>query len=497
MTQSKTRVVIAGGGTAGWLSAFSLVTRLGALLDITLVESEQIGTVGVGEATIPTMCNFHRLMGLDEREFMAATQATFKLGIQFDNWGNQGDSYVHSFGEIGQRSWMAEFHEFWMEAVANGQQDTLEDYCLELKAAKQNKFALKVGNRPLNFAYHLDATAYAAYLRNKAEQAGVTRIEGKITTVNKHPDSGNLRELVLDNDARIEGDVFIDCTGFRALLIGEALGVGYDDWSHLLAADRAIAVQTTAVEPPRPYTIATAHDAGWQWRIPLQSRVGNGIVYSSRFSDDETALATLMSNVTGEAVTEPRYLKFKTGMRQQAWAKNCVAIGLSSGFLEPLESTSIHLVTTALIRLMKLFPFEGECGLLAERYNRETQKEMETIRDFIVLHYHLTQRDDSAFWDFYRNMEIPESLQHRMAMFAEHGYVWPDDVALFRVDSWVQVMMGQGLMPKRHHGASRMLPTASLTQQLTAFKQSVNNALAQLPEHAAFIKQYCPADKSA
>ena len=316
MTQSKTRVVIAGGGTAGWLSAFSLVTRLGALLDITLVESDQIGTVGVGEATIPTMCNFHRLMGLDEREFMAATQATFKLGIQFDNWGNQGDSYVHSFGEIGQRSWMAEFHEFWMEAVANGQQDTLEDYCLELKAAKQNKFALKVGNRPLNFAYHLDATAYAAYLRNKAEQAGVTRIEGKITTVNKHPDSGNLRELVLDNDARIEGDVFIDCTGFRALLIGEALGVGYDDWSHLLAADRAIAVQTTAVEPPRPYTIATAHKAGWQWRIPLQSRVGNGIVYSSRFSDDETALATLMSNVTGEAVTEPRYLKFKTGMRQ-------------------------------------------------------------------------------------------------------------------------------------------------------------------------------------
>lgn len=496
MTHKKTRVVIAGGGTAGWLSAFSLVTRLGNLLDITLVESDQIGTVGVGEATIPTMCNFHRLMGLDEREFMAATQATFKLGIQFDNWANQGDSYVHSFGEIGQRSWMAEFHEFWMQANANRQQDKLEDYCLELKAAKQNKFALKVGNRPLNYAYHLDATAYAAYLRNKAESAGVTRREGKIVQVNKHLDSGNLSALVLDNGTHIDGDVFIDCTGFRALLIGEELGVGYHDWSHLLAADRAIAVQSTAIEPPRPYTIATAHKAGWQWRIPLQSRVGNGIVYSSRFSDDESALDTLMSNITGDPVTSPRYLKFTTGMRKQAWANNCIAIGLSSGFLEPLESTSIHLVTTALIRLMKLFPFDGECRLLAERYNRETQKEMETIRDFIVLHYHLTQRDDSEFWHFYRTMDIPESLQHRMAMFAEHGYAWPDDVALFRVDSWVQVMMGQGLIPKRHHGASRMLPAQSLTQQLTAFKQSVNQALAQLPAHDTFLKQYCPANQS-
>ena len=496
MTHKKTRVVIAGGGTAGWLSAFSLVTRLGNLLDITLVESDQIGTVGVGEATIPTMCNFHRLMGLDEREFMAATQATFKLGIQFDNWANQGDSYVHSFGEIGQRSWMAEFHEFWMQANANGQQDKLEDYCLELKAAKQNKFALNVGNRPLNYAYHLDATAYAAYLRNIAESAGVTRREGKIVQVNKHSDSGNLSTLVLDNGTHIDGDVFIDCTGFRALLIGEELGVGYHDWSHLLAADRAIAVQSTAIEPPRPYTIATAHKAGWQWRIPLQSRVGNGIVYSSRFSDDESALDTLMSNISGDPVTSPRYLKFTTGMRKQAWANNCIAIGLSSGFLEPLESTSIHLVTTALIRLMKLFPFDGECRLLAERYNRETQKEMETIRDFIVLHYHLTQRDDSEFWHFYRTMDIPESLQHRMAMFAEHGYAWPDDVALFRVDSWVQVMMGQGLMPKRHHGASRMLPAQSLTQQLTAFKQSVNQALAQLPAHDTFLKQYCPANQS-
>ena len=493
MAQKKTRVVVAGGGTAGWLTAFSLVTRLGNVLDIILVESDQIGTVGVGEATIPTMCNFHQLMGINEQEFMAATNATFKLGIQFDNWANEGDSYIHSFGEIGQRSWMAEFHEFWMEAVANGQQDSLEDYCLELKAAKANKFATKIGNRPLNFAYHLDATAYAAYLRKKSEAAGVTRREGKIQSVDTDPESGNLTRLTLDTGIAIEGDVFIDCTGFRGLLIGEHLGVGYEDWSHWLAADRAIAIQTQSTEAPKPYTIATAHKAGWQWRIPLQSRVGNGIVYSSRYLSDEDALATLKQNLDGEMLTEPRYLKFKTGRREKAWHKNCIAVGLASGFLEPLESTSIHLVTTALIRLMKLFPFSSDHELLAEQYNRETQKEMETIRDFIILHYNLTKRTDSDFWDHYRTMDIPEPLAHRMAIFAQNGYVWPDDVALFRVDSWVQVMMGQGLMPAQHHGASRMLPTDGLKQQLSAFKQSVDNALGQLPAHADFIARYCPA----
>lgn len=494
MAHSKNRVVVAGGGTAGWLTAFSLVTRLGNVLDISLVESDQIGTVGVGEATIPTMCNFHQLMGIDEREFMAQTQATFKLGIQFDNWGNKGDSYIHSFGEIGQRSWMAEFHEFWLEAIANGQQDSLEEYCLELKAAKQNKFATKIGNRPLNFAYHLDATAYAAYLRKKAEAAGVVRLEGKIEQVVTSADTGNIKQLNLANGQQVAGDVFIDCTGFRGLLIGEHLGVDYDDWSHYLAADRAIAVQTAATEAPRPYTIATAHEAGWQWRIPLQSRVGNGIVYSSQFLSDEQALSTLMQNLDGEPLTEPRYLRFKTGCRSKAWHKNCISIGLASGFLEPLESTSIHLVTTALIRLMKLFPFSDNHELLAERYNRETRLEMETIRDFIILHYHLTSRDDSEFWRHYKNMEISESLAHRMALFAQNGYAWPDDVALFRVDSWVQVMMGQGLMPAQHHGAGRILPPEGLKQQMAAFKQSVNNALNQLPSHDSFIKQYCPAN---
>ena len=492
MTNSKTKVVIAGGGTSGWLSAYSLVSRLGNVVDITLVESDQIGTIGVGEATIPTMRTFHRLIGIDEQEFMSATQATFKLGIEFDNWGQQGDSYFHSFGVIGQRSWMAEFHEFWMEAKTQGFGGSLEDYCLELKAAKANKFATQVGKKPINYAFHLDATAYAAYLRTKSEAAGVIRKEGLIEQVAKD-ESGHITALILNNGEKISGDFFIDCTGFRALLIGEHLEVGYEDWSHFLAADSAIAVQTEAVEAPRPYTQAIAHPAGWQWRIPLQSRMGNGIVYSSKFLSDDEARSTLMGNLTGKPLTEPKQLRFTTGRRKKAWHKNCVAIGLSSGFLEPLESTSIHLVTTALLRLMKLFPFGGKTDLLAEHYNREAQLEAETIRDFIVLHYHLTERDDSPFWDHYRTMEIPESLAHRMAIFRENGYAWPDDVNLFRVDSWVQVMMGQGITPEQHHQGSRVLPTQGLKEQMMALRKMVKNSVEQLPEHDDFIKQYCPA----
>ena len=490
--QAKTKVVVAGGGTAGWLTAYSLVTRLGKLLDITLVESDQIGSVGVGEATIPTMRTFHRLVGIDEQEFMAATHATFKLGIQFNNWGQQDESYFHSFGEIGQRSWMAEFHEFWLEAKAQGFGGSLDDYCLEHKAAKANKFATMAGNKPLNFAYHLNATAYAAYLRTKSEIAGVKRIEGRIEKI-QNDQTGNIASITLDNGSTVSGDIFIDCTGFRGLLIDENLQVQYEDWSHWLAADSAIAVQTEAVEAPRPYTQAIAHSAGWQWRIPLQNRVGNGIVYSSQFLSDDEARSTLMGNIKGSTISEPRQLRFTTGRRKKAWHKNCIAIGLSSGFLEPLESTSIHLITTALVRLMKLFPFGGNTHLLSEQFNRETQLELETVRDFIILHYHLTQRNDSPFWQHYRTMAIPDSLAHRMAMFHENAYAWPDDVALFRVDSWVQVMMGQGLLPKQHHGGSRMLTPENLQQQMMALSKTINHSVTQLPAHADFIHTYCPA----
>ena len=485
------KVVIAGGGTAGWMTACGLSTRLAGLIDITLIESDTIGTVGVGEATIPPMRNFHRLMNIDEQEFMRATQATFKLGIVFDNWGDIGESYIHSFGEIGQRSWMAEFHEFWMEAQSQGYGGSLEDYCLELKAAKAGKFATAVDDTRLNFAFHLDATRYAQYLRQISEKAGVNRVEGMIKQVQKNQQTGAIDALLLENGELIQGDLFIDCTGFRSLLLGESLGVAFDDWSHWLASDRAIAVQTKATEAPPPYTRAIAHPSGWQWRIPLQTRVGNGIVYSSRFLSDDEAKQTLVDNISGDMITEPRLLKYRTGSRQKSWHKNCVALGLSSGFIEPLESTSIHLVMTAIIRLIRLFPFGDKSQALADRFNQETREEIETVRDFIILHYKQTQRQDSDFWNAYRTMEIPETLAHRMQIFKENGYVWPDDVALFRVDSWVQVMMGQGLTPQSYHNAGKLTPGNGLEQSLAKIKASIDAKVQKLPTHQQFIQQYC------
>lgn len=487
------KVVIAGGGTAGWMASCGLSTRLNGLLDITLVESDAIGTVGVGEATIPPMRNFHRLMNIDEQEFMRETQATFKLGIEFDNWGEVGDSYIHSFGEIGQRSWMAEFHEFWMEAQAQGFGGSLEDYCLELKAAKAGKFATEIGDTRLNFAFHLDATRYAKYLRQKSEKAGVRRVEGLIKEVQQDADSGEIKALLLESGELIEGDLFIDCTGFRSLLLGETLGVEFDDWSHWLFSDRAIAVQTTSVEEPIPYTRATAHPSGWQWRIPLQSRVGNGIVYSSKFMSDDEAKETLLNNITGEMITEPRLLRYRTGSRQKSWHKNCVALGLASGFIEPLESTSIHLVMTAIIRLIRLFPFAGNSEHLAYRFNDETRTEIETVRDFVILHYKQTQRTDSDFWNAYRTMDIPQTLAHRIDIFKQNAYVWPDDVALFRVDSWVQVMMGQGLKPESFHSAGKITGKQGLMQSLAKLKSSIEQTVQQLPTHQQFINHYCAA----
>ncbi|MDH4124064.1 MAG: tryptophan 7-halogenase [Gammaproteobacteria bacterium] len=488
--QDKIRVVVAGGGTAGWLTAYSLVKRLGNLLDITLVESDQIGTVGVGESSVPTMRRFHQFFGIDEREFMRATQATFKLCIVFENWGAPGQRYAHTFGEIGQSNWLVEFHQYWLEAYANGFGGSLEDYCLELKAAKAGKFAVKAGETPLKYAFHLDATAYAGFLRQKSESLGVRRVEGKISEVIVDSVTGNIQSLELEQDRQVAGDFFVDCTGFKSLLLGSALHVEFEDWSHWLAADRALAVQTTSTEPPLPYTRAIAHSSGWQWRIPLQSRTGNGLVYSSGFCSDDDARVTLLGNITGQSITEPRLLKFKTGRRKNAWQKNCVAIGLSAGFIEPLESTSIHLIDTAVVRLMRLFPFSGAMAPLAEQFNRETLVEWEAVRDFIILHYKLTQRDDSEFWNYYRTMDIPDSLAHRMEIFREHGFAWPDSVSFFPAHSWVQVMFGQGLFPEHRHGASRILPPEALKLELEKLSAFVNHNLAKLPDHNDFLRQY-------
>lgn len=487
------RVVIAGGGTAGWLSACGLSRRLGRLLDITLVESEAIGTIGVGEATIPPIRNFHRIMDIDEAAFMRATQATFKLGIVFDNWGEIGDSYMHSFGEIGRRSWMAEFHEFWLEARDQGFGGRLDEYCLELMAAKAGKFAKNVQDTRLNFAFHVDAARYAAFLRQLSEAAGVRRVEGKIREVRKHAQTGALAALVLDSGELIEGDLFIDCTGFRALLIGDALGVGVEDWSPWLAADRAIAVQSEASGPPPAYTRAIAHAAGWQWRIPLQTRVGNGIVYSSRFLADDEARDTLLRNLRGATRGEPRLLRFGAGRRSKAWEKNCVAVGLAGGFVEPLESTSIHLVMTGIFRLIRLFPFGEDRQALARRFNEETRVEMEAVRDFIILHYKQTKRRDSDFWNACRTMDIPDSLAERIEIFRSHAYAWSDDVTLFRVASWVQVMMGQGIDPGAHHKAGRLMDAAALRRSMGEIGDSIARKLRQMPTHQAFIERYCRA----
>ncbi len=490
------KVVIAGGGTAGWTVAAALVKNLGPLIQITLVESDMIGTVGVGESTIPTARRFHELLGLDEREVVRATQASFKLGISFENWTRDGERYFHSFGTLGRSTWMADFQHMWLAARKMGVAGPLEDYSLETQAALAGNFRTG-GDAPLNYAYHLDATAYGQYLRHFAEPLGVRRVEGRITEVRLDPASGHITALALDNGSLIEGDLFIDCTGFRALLIEEALETGYEDWTHWLATDRALAVQTSAAGPARPYTRAMAHKAGWQWQIPLQHRVGNGLVYCSEFISDDEALALLTSRLDGEMLTEPRVIRYVSGSRRKAWNRNCVAIGLSSGFVEPLESTSIHLIMIAVTRLMQLFPFDGEMDALAARFNDLSKRELEGIRDFIVLHYHLNQRTGEPFWDRCRNMDIPDSLAARIALFKESATAFQASDELFRVDSWVQVMLGQGLEPEGHHALGQMIGADKLCGSLESLAAQFKQVAAALPLHQAFLDHYSPQPAAA
>ena len=487
----KTRVVIAGGGTAGWLAAALLTRQLGALIDVTLVESDEIGTVGVGEATIPTVQAFHALLGLDEREFMAATGATFKLGIAFENWAHAGDRYIHSFGDVGRSTWMGDFQHFWLEARQQGCAGPLGDYCFELQAAEAGRFALGEADPRLNYAYHFDAGRYARFLRARCEKLGLRRVEGRIARVERDAESGRIAALVLGDETRVEGDLFLDCTGFRGLLIGETLGVGYEDWGHWLPADRALAVQTASVEPARPYTRAIAHDAGWQWRIPLQHRVGNGIVYSSRYLSDDVARERLLGAVKGATLTEPRLLRFTTGRRQRVWEGNTIALSLAGGFVEPLESTSIHLIMIALIRLLQVFPVNGISPAVVARYNRQTQREMEGVRDFIILHYHLNQRPE-RFWRDCATMDIPDSLAERIALFTEGAQAFQASDDLFRVSSWLQVMLGQRLTPQAWHPLARLMPADRLGATLAAFKADIAARVAQLPTHQAFLDAHCP-----
>ena len=488
------KVVIAGGGTAGWMAAAALSKTLGKVLDITLIESDEIGTVGVGEATIPPLVTYHRLLDINEQKFMAAVQGTFKLGIGFENWRAVGQHYIHSFGVTGHDHWAAGFQHFWLKARERGLAGDYGDYCLELRAAQESKFAHlpKVG---INYAFHIDASLYARFLRQFSEGYGARRLEGKIVEVRTNADTGFIESLKLDSGNEIEGDLFIDCTGFRGLLIEQTLHAGYEDWSHWLPCDSAVAVQTESTGEAIPYTRSIARGAGWQWRIPLQHRVGNGMVYCSRYISDAGARETLLGNVEGALLTEPRVIKFRPGQRRRAWIKNCVALGLASGFIEPLESTSIHLIQRGITRLMQMFPHTAIAASDVEEYNRQTSYEIEHIRDFIVLHYHVTERDDTPFWRYCRNMEIPASLDHRIELFRETGRVFRVPNELFAENSWIQVMLGQGIVPRQYHPVVNIMSDDELSRFLGNIKTSVEATVALLPKHEAYVRQYCPAER--
>lgn len=495
MKQGIKKVVIAGGGTAGWIAGVSLAKLLGKNLDITLVESDEISTVGVGEATIPPLITLHRLLKINEQEFMAATSATFKLGISFENWRNVNEDYIHSFGTTGQDCWAGGFQHFWLKGKEEGISTDYADYCPEVAASLDNKFAI-TPKQSLNYAYHLDATAYAKFLRKFAEENGLKRVEGKIETIQTHQENGFIKSLTLASGQVIEGDLFIDCTGFRGLLIEQTLHSGYDDWSHWLPCDSALAVQTKAIDEPIPYTRSIGREAGWQWRIPLQHRVGNGLVYCSKYQTDESARETLLSNVQGETITEPLQIRFRTGTRRKHWNKNCVALGLASGFVEPLESTSIHMIQKSIIRLMQMFPLNGIEQTDIDEFNDQTFFELENIRDFIILHYFVTNRDDTPFWRHCANMSIPDSLSHRIELFRETGRVFHKQSELFGENSWVQVMLGQGITPRQYHPIADMMTREELTKFLEQHKQRSRQIAEQLPNHAEFVAHYCPTKVS-
>ncbi|WP_027864503.1 tryptophan halogenase family protein [Massilia alkalitolerans] len=488
------RVVIAGGGTAGWMAAACISKVLGKRLDIKLVESDEIGTVGVGEATIPTLLNFHNLLEINEQEFMAETKATFKLGISFENWRNVNEDYIHSFGLTGTDHWTAGFQHFWHKGRERGLAGDYGDYCLELRASQENKFA-HLPRSGMNYAYHLDASAYARYLRKFSERFGVQRIEGKIVDVSTSALSGQVRSITLDSGADIEGDLFIDCTGFRALLIGQAMGVEYEDWSQWLFNDSAAALQTSSVRDAIPLTRSIAHPFGWQWRIPLQHRVGNGIVFSSRYVEEGAAIEALLGNIEGEALMKPRVIRFKPGQRRQIWKNNVVAVGLSSGFLEPIESTSIHLIQRSIIRLMQMFPTSGIVQSDIDEFNRQAWEEVSQIRDFIILHYKVNNRIDAPYWTDARNMEVPKSLQHRIDLFRETGRVFRIANELFAENSWIQVMLGQGIMPYRHHQSADLMGDEELSHFLGSIKGQIDRTVAGLPSHQSYVERYCSTPK--
>ena len=487
------KVVVLGGGTAGWLSASLMAKLLANRVDITVIESSSIGTVGVGEATIPPIIAFNNALGIDEKTMIKRTGATIKLGIEFENWGKVGDRYMHAFGNIGKSFPFCEFHHLLHLARQQGANHSLWDFSLNYQAAKAGRFSpLKsLPNTQLGgteHAYHFDASLYAQLLRERAEKMGVSRIDAKVERVQQHH-NGDVQALHLDNGEAVHGDLFIDCSGLRALLIERTLGVGFEDWSHWLPCDSAVAVQSELPSDyePAPYTRSIAHESGWQWQIPLQHRMGNGLVYCSRYMSDEDAKETLLNNIPGTPLNEPRIIKFKTGRRRKQWQNNVVAIGLSSGFLEPLESTSIHLIQTAIIRLIKHFPHQGISPAVVRSYNDQFTQEMTQIRDFIILHYCLNQRTDSDFWRHCQNMELPQSLADKIALFADSGAVFRHQDELFTEVAWQQVMIGQNCLPKDHHPLAHQLSQSQREELFSSLTTLINRTVAHMPTHTQYL----------
>ncbi|MEG8031189.1 tryptophan 7-halogenase [Sphingomonas aurantiaca] len=464
---------------------------------IVLIESDAIGTVGVGEATIPPILGFNALIGVDEREFLRATGATFKLGIEFVGWDTGDDRYMHAFGGHGRDIQGLAFHQLWLKLRDRPGIGGIDAYAPSAVAAYLNRFGLPTGPQtaPLAYAYHFDAGLYAAFLRRRAEAGGVTRIEGRITRVDRDPDTGHVRAVRLDDGRSVDGDLFIDCSGFRSLLLGETMGVPFEDWSHWLPCDRAVAVPTEPSAPLLPYTRATARTAGWQWRIPLQHRTGNGHVYSSAHISDDEATAVLLANLDSRPTAEPRQLRFKAGRRTSMWQGNVVALGLAGGFLEPLESTSIHLIQTGISKLFALFPDRGFSAVERDEYNRLMGDAYTSVRDFIILHYHATRRDDSAFWRHVRTMPIPDSLTRKLALFREKGRVFRYDDELFGISSWVQVLLGQNVIPVGHDPIVDALDADRVADAIRQIRAATIRGAQSLPNHADFVAHHGPFDR--
>ncbi|MEQ1726234.1 MAG: tryptophan halogenase family protein [Sphingopyxis sp.] len=492
-------ILVVGGGSAGWMAAAMFAHLFQGMYRIRLVESEEIATIGVGEATIPAIKKFNELLALDEAQFMRDTQGTYKLGIQFTDWLRKGESYIHGFGVIGQDLEWLRCHHYWLKLNQLGKASDFTNYSINTAACATNKFMRAQPNMaesPLGHiahAYHFDAGLYAKFLRGYAEDRGVERTEGKVIDVALDGEDGFIKSVTLEKGEVIEADFFVDCTGFRALLIGDALKTDYIDWGHWLPCDRALAMPCARSDNFTPYTRSTAHSAGWQWRIPLQHRTGNGHVYSSAHMSDDEAETILRANLDGEVLGDPLKVRFTTGKRRKVWNKNCVAVGLAAGFVEPLESTALFLIQSSVIRLIRLFPDGNFLQANIDEFNRQTDFEYERIRDFIILHYKATERDDSEFWNHVRTMDVPDTLQRKWDLFVANGRIFREDEELFGEESWIQVFLGQGVIPRSYDPLVDLKSVPQLVQYLGNIENVIAKCVDRMPSHAMFIDKYCKA----